>query len=417
VTDGGNHPSNLFDFARVSTGKWANRAYLIKTHAGNRGLDISGGKAEEGKAVIQYDIHGNDNQLWQIVPVETIEPDVEANFVIAPNTLYQVVSVLDKTKALSVDQTGKVVVRTYNGDGNQKFSLETAHNKFAFIASHNRSRVCVFQDGQNKGAEIVVDQQPHGSSWFEVTRATAGKWANKAYIIKTHVGKQGLDIAGGQATEGQKVLQYDLHGGDNQNWLIEPVEIVDPEVPANFAPFANTSYKIVSVLDKSKALSADQGNKIVVRTFNNEPSQKFHIFLEHHKYAFTATHNNANICVQDDTKNNAAEIAVVPGKHHSNWFEISVVTTGKWANRAYIIKTHAGNRALDIAGGQATEGQKVLQYDLHGNENQIWQIVATDQQGGFGFHWGSHFPQHASFRRHHGQSHGHGHGHGHSGHN
>jgi hypothetical protein len=325
------------------------------------------------------------------------------------------VSVLDKTKALSVDQAGKIVVRTYNGEGNQKFSIEANNNKFAFIASHNHTGVCVFQDSPNKAAEIVVDQNKHASSWFDLSRATAGKWANKAYIIKTHVGKQGLDIAGGQATEGQKVLQYDLHGGDNQNWLIEPVEIVDPEVPANFTPFANTTYKIVSVLDKSKALSVDQGNKVVVHTFNNEPSQKFNIFLEHHKYGFTATHNHAGLSVNGDTKDNAAEIVAVPGKHHSNWFEIAVVTNGKWANRGYIIKTHAGNRALDIAGGQATEGQKVLQYDFHGNENQIWQIVATEQQGGFGFHWGSHFPQHASFHKHH-HGHSHGHGHGHSGH-
>ena len=132
---------------------------------------------------------------------------------------------MDNNKALSVDPvSSKVLVRTFSGEPTQKFTIVTEQNKFAFVCGVGafQTGLCVFQDNQNKAAEIVVDQARHPSSWFEVTRVTVGKWTNKAYVIKTHANKQALDIAGGQATEGQKVLQYDLHGGDNQCWLILP---------------------------------------------------------------------------------------------------------------------------------------------------------------------------------------------------
>jgi len=70
----------------------------------------------------------------------------------------------------------------------------------------------------------VVDLGKHPSSWFEVVRATAGKWANRAYVIKTHATTKVLDIEGGVANEGQRVFQYELHGGENQLWLILPAE-------------------------------------------------------------------------------------------------------------------------------------------------------------------------------------------------
>jgi hypothetical protein len=53
---------------RVTQGKWANKAYHIKTHGVNQALDICGGKCEDGTQIVQYDIHGGENQIWLIVP-------------------------------------------------------------------------------------------------------------------------------------------------------------------------------------------------------------------------------------------------------------------------------------------------------------------------------------------------------------
>ena len=72
--------------------------------------------------------------------------------------------------------------------------------------------------------EPVVDGGKHPSSWFEVVRVSQGKWANKAYQIKTHAGNQGLDICGGQCQDGMQIIQYQLTGGDNQLWLIVPAD-------------------------------------------------------------------------------------------------------------------------------------------------------------------------------------------------
>lgn len=126
---------------------------------------------------------------------------------------------------LTADKTtNKITIKTFVGDATQKFSIYTEQGKFAFVASSTQSGLCIFQDNKNNCGEAVTDGGKHPSSWFEVTRATTGKWANRAYLIKTHVGTRVLDVAGGKAEEGKPVLQYDLTGNDNQLWLIQPAD-------------------------------------------------------------------------------------------------------------------------------------------------------------------------------------------------
>lgn len=72
-------------------------------------------------------------------------------------------------------------------------------NKFAFVNSSKNAGLCVFQDNKNNSADVVVDLGKHPSSWFEVVRNIQGKWANRAYIIKTHAATKALDIEGGLA--------------------------------------------------------------------------------------------------------------------------------------------------------------------------------------------------------------------------
>ncbi len=73
-----------------------------------------------------------------------------------------------------------------------------------------------------------------------------------------------------------------------------------------------------------------------------------------------------------DKKTNNADLVVDGGKHPSSWFELSRHTQGKWSNKAYVLKTHSGNRVIDAS------GHTLLQYDLHGGDNQLWLVLAAD---------------------------------------
>lgn len=132
---------------------------------------------------------------------------------------------MNPTKAFTIDKTtNKLSIKTYSGDANQKFNIYTEQNKFAFVASFNQWGLCIYKDSKQSMGEPVVDGSRHPSSWFEVVRASEGKWANKAYQIKTHAGSQGLDICGGKCEDGIQIIQYQLNAGENQLWLIVPAD-------------------------------------------------------------------------------------------------------------------------------------------------------------------------------------------------
>lgn len=358
VSDPGKHNSSWFDIVRVDKGPYANKGYIIKTHAGNRAFDLAGGKAVDGKAILQYNIHNNGNQVWLIVPVQEPkvahkkeEGDVTPKFRPRPNATYKIVSALDHTKVLTVGPNKEVTVKTFDDDVNQKFTVNSENNKFAFVVSGSHEALCVFGDKQDNGAKIVSDPGKHNSSWFDVVRADKGPFVHKGYLIKTHVDNRAFDIAGGKAEEGKNVLQYNIHQNGNQVWLFE--EIVIPNVPNRFKPDPNTTYKIVSILNKNIALTVDpQSKNVVVKKFTGDENQKFTVHLEKHKYALVTPNKNA-LCVFGDKHDNAAHIVSDPGKHNSSWFDVVRAEQGPYTNKGYIIKTHADNRAFDLAGGKA----------------------------------------------------------------
>ena len=52
---------------------------------------------------------------------------------------------------------------------------------------------------------------------------TKGEWANKACHIKTFAGKA-LDIKGGVPNQNTEICQWNFHGGNNQTWVITPID-------------------------------------------------------------------------------------------------------------------------------------------------------------------------------------------------
>ena len=321
--------------------------------------------------------------------------EVPAVFAPKPNTSYKVVSVLDKTKCLTVGNDGKLHINSFKSENNQKFAIHADNNKFAFVVASNNSGLCIFQDKQDNGAHIITDAGKHGSSWFEVVRTAKGKWANKAYLIKTHAGNRALDIAGGKCQDGKNVLQYNIHEGENQLWLFEifeeeklsPLkagkgEVEHPEVSDKFQANPNIMYKISSILDDKIVLTVNQENKLIVDKHHNHKDQHFHIYQENNKFAFVVASNNSGLCIFQDKQDNGAQIITDAGKHGSSWFEITRAEKGPFAKKGYLIKTHAGNRALDIAGGKAETGKNVLQYNIHEGGNQVWLIEPLNKGKG-----------------------------------
>lgn len=132
-----------------------------------------------------------------------------------------------------------------------------------------------------------------------------------------------------------------------------------------FNPDPNTFYKIVSVLDAKKVFTAAPGQSLTITDYTGANSQKFHIYLNNGKYAFVAADNTA-LHVINDNQGDGGEIKLDAGQHKSSFFEISPVSNGQWAGKACHIRTFSQGKALDIYGGAAISGTKVVQWGFHG---------------------------------------------------
>lgn len=299
---------------------------------------------------------------------------------------------LDEQKCLSISKEGKLQIHNFNNEPSQIFQIRSQNNKLAFVVQSQDSALCIHQDKPDNGAQIIVDKDQHTSSWFEAALGAKGKWAKKAYLIKTHAGNRALDIAGGKAEEGKNVLQYNIHQGDNQLWHFVPLEAeknkkgnkkggkdahkapVLPDVKPQFEVNSKIMYKICSILNPNFVLTVNKDGKAEVEKNHNKKNQHFHIYQENNKFAFVCQQNDHGLCIFQDKPDNAAPIITDAGKHASSWFEVQRADKGEFANKGYLIKTHAGTRAFDIAGGKVEEGKAVLQYNIHQGGNQVWLI-------------------------------------------
>lgn len=293
----------------------------------------------------------------------------------------------------------KIEVGTFSGDKSQIFDIHCEQDKYAFVCTANNSGLCIFEDKQDNGAQIVTDGGKHTSSWFTLARAEKGKWTNKAYLIKTHAGNRAFDIAGGKAEDGKKVLQYNIHQGDNQLWWIEAIEEekkggkdkgknkkkkggkkpkkepkkpelpdVDPHVDVD----EKSLYKIYSILNKNFVFTVDKEGKLVLTKHHNKPDQHFHVNSQGGKLAFADKKSTHALCIFQDKNDVNAQIITDAGKHNSSWFEVTRVANGPFANKGYLIKTHAG-LVMSVSGGKEDE-KNIVQAPVKGDGDQVWVI-------------------------------------------
>lgn len=155
--------------------------------------------------------------------------------------------------------------------------------------------------------------------------------------------------------------------------------IVLSDVPSHFVPQGNTHYRIVAAKETSKALTVVGGtHNLTISTFKNDASQRFTIIPQGNKYAFVVQSTSTALCIYYDNKQNCAEVRADPGKHDSSWFEIKRAENGTLSKKGYLIETFAHGKCLDIEAGVTNDGTKVLQFDIHNGDNQVWVIVPAD---------------------------------------
>ena len=133
--------------------------------------------------------------------------------------------------------------------------------------------------------------------------------------VQSLVSGKCLDLPGGQTGDGALAIQYDCHGGPNQQWSIEAVD--------------DTNYRIVSRMS-GKCIGTDPGG------------------------AAAGGHIVQSQC----------------GKSPAQLWVLESVSNGS------VIRNEANRLCLDVPGGSLANGAKPIAWACNGASNQTWRYVS-----------------------------------------
>lgn len=141
----------------------------------------------------------------------------------------------------------------------------------------------------------------------------AGAYAGAGAIQSLASGKC-LDLQGGSSADGPVVIQYQCHGGPNQQWLIEET--------------AGAGYRIVSRLS-GKCVSIDRSVVSISAPLLQSPCGS--------------------------------------GASEQLWTLTS-------ERGGYVVRSVASGRCLDVPGASTVNGARVVAWRCNAGENQVWRL-------------------------------------------
>jgi hypothetical protein len=171
---------------------------------------------------------------------------------------------------------------------------------------------------------MMVRQVSHGESGsvtFHISftgtgqAAAAGPPPTPPGTVQSLISGKCLDLPGGQAGDGTAAIQYDCHGGPNQQWALEAA--------------GDAGYRIVSRMSH-KCIGTDPG-----RGADGGP------------------------IVQTPCGSAPGQVWALEG-----------------SNNTYVLRNVASRRCLDVPGGSLANGAKLIAWACNGGSNQTWRYVS-----------------------------------------
>lgn len=216
-------------------------------------LDIQGGSANAGAQVFLWEKHGRDNQVWYEDPVTgTIRSKL--------NNL-----------CLDINGSNHLYMNNYQpGDPNQQWRYNKGRNTFENRANPNKV-LDVVGNKKDKGAEIC-SWDFHGrdnQQWKIEPQPT------RYFYIKSALNGKVLDVEGGHAGHGKKVIMYSKKDGahaNNQLWFEDSYGNIRSKLDDKYVLDASDGVLRLGEWSegKQKTFWCVQGNKIVNRYNANE---------------------------------------------------------------------------------------------------------------------------------------------------
>jgi hypothetical protein len=337
-------------FSYWSLEKQADGSYYIRNSAStNQVFDIYGGWGHDGAHLINWDLHGGNNQRWSLEPVGD-------KFLIRA-----------KHSGKCLQHTGDAL-RQYScntGDANQLFFIKpefTSSNppqngKF-YAVINKESGYCARLSRYNE----VYDHKPCDNDAVNYWRFDQnGAW----WAIRTIIIDQIWDLYGGQGHDGNRFINWPAHFGTNQRFYIDWVDNTWFQVRVETTNKCMTTQGETYVQQPCNSNDAKQLYRIQERPVQQEIDALPHTIVNKIsgnciKYAADLSNTAHATC---DANNNAYLWTFT--KDAAGWHKITSNATTRV-------------QVFDIYGAQANAGANLINWDYHGGANQRFIISFVD---------------------------------------
>lgn len=375
--------------------KKSNKGYMIISALdSNYVLDVSGSKANNGTNIQLYSGNGSDAQNWNIEKfVSKYEQlDVLANSnknTIADGT-YEISTklntgyVLDMTSS-SLSNGGNVQIYESNETPAQGWIVSHDSKGYVTIKNENSGKVMEIKD--NKATNLQNVQQNaandnYGQKWIAIKNSDGS-----IELVSGENQNYCLDLYSSRTVNGNNVDIYERNNSNAQRWVFRNKlnyrESLDQLANENKNVLANGTYTIASkindnyVLDMASSTLSNGGN-VQLYEANGTKAQSF--IVNHDKNGYvTITNENSNKVIEVNS-NSAANMANIQQNQSNDSYRQKWIAIKNSDGSIELVSALNKNYCIDLYSSRIVNGNNVDLYQRNSSNAQKWLFKTKNNQ-------------------------------------
>lgn len=375
--------------------KKSNKGYMIISALdSNYVLDVSGGKANNGTNVQLYSGNGSDAQNWNIEKFVSKYEKLDALANSNKNTIadgtYEISTklntgyVLDMTSS-SLSNGGNVQIYESNETPAQGWIVSHDSKGYVTIKNENSGKVMEIKD--NKATNLQNVQQNaandnYGQKWIAIKNSDGSielvSGKNQNYC---------LDLYSSRTVNGNNVDIYERNNSNAQRWVFRNKlnyrESLDQLANENKNVLANGTYTIASkindnyVLDMASSTLSNGGN-VQLYEANGTKAQSF--IVNHDKNGYvTITNENSNKVIEVNS-NSAANMANIQQNQSNDSYRQKWIAIKNSDGSIELVSALNKNYCIDLYISRIVNGNNVDLYQRNSSNAQKWLFKTKNNQ-------------------------------------
>jgi hypothetical protein len=199
----------------------ASDGFTLKAQISNKCLDVKNWSKNVGEHIIQWDCFGAKNQQWVFTEVNSVADSLVGKLVLMKG--------VDSGLCVKGSNEREILqqVQCNGADKSQQFTIEKA-GEWIRIKNSNGFYIDV-QNGSTTGGNEFWIFQGNGTAAqnYRMEKASDG------FTLKAQISNKCVDVKNWSKNAGEHIIQWDCHGGKNQQWVFPLAQsvVVTPPAP------------------------------------------------------------------------------------------------------------------------------------------------------------------------------------------